>query len=145
MTPLDELPFAVRLTALHGELELARPRVDATLEVGDRETAVHLRVAPAEHIQVDAVEDDDAHEGGMLVVWLVRAARFPGCQHQAGSRRRPPSRLVCLDKDVGGFLRSVMTGRRPRSPYLPDHSGDQCVELTANVFSGDGDVPFGRS
>ena len=43
VAPLDELALAVRLAALHGQLELAAPVVDAALELGDREAAVERR------------------------------------------------------------------------------------------------------
>src|SRR5438045_1198270 len=61
VAPLDELALAVRLPALHRELELACPAVDAALELGDAEAAVHRWVAAPEHVQVDAVQDDDPH------------------------------------------------------------------------------------
>src|SRR5207302_10345255 len=66
VTPLDELSLVVRLAALHRELELAAPLVDATLELGDREAAVERRVPAPDDVEVDAVEDDYAHEGAML-------------------------------------------------------------------------------
>src|SRR4029079_6928636 len=61
VAPLDELPLVVRLAALDGQLERPRPLVDAALERGDREPSVELRVAAAEDVQIDAVEDEHPH------------------------------------------------------------------------------------
>src|SRR6266516_4337641 len=61
VAPLGELTLVVRLAALDGQLELPRPLVDAALELGDRQPAVHLRIATAEHVEVDAVQDGDPH------------------------------------------------------------------------------------
>src|SRR5205085_6991281 len=61
VAPFDELPLVVRLAALHRELELASPLVDAALELGDRNAAVELGIAPPDHVQVDPVQDENPH------------------------------------------------------------------------------------
>ena len=63
MQELDVLPFVVRLPAAHLQVELARPGVDLRLEVLDRLLAVDRLVAAAEQVQIDTVEDVDAHSG----------------------------------------------------------------------------------
>ena len=59
--PVDVLALAVRLLALHARAEIARPLIDPRLELVERGAAVLLRIAAAEHVEVDAVEDEDAH------------------------------------------------------------------------------------
>src|SRR5579871_3112085 len=66
VAPLDELPLVVRLPALHGQLSLTRPLVDPALELGDRQAAVQLGVATAEHVEIDTVEDEHSHVPGRL-------------------------------------------------------------------------------
>src|SRR5205085_10541258 len=61
VAPLDELGLAVRLPTLDGQLQLARPLVDAALQLGDRDAAVEARVSPAEDVQVHPVEHEDPH------------------------------------------------------------------------------------
>ena len=58
------LALVVRLPAPHLEAELARPRVDLRLEVLQRPVAVLRRVAASEEVEVDPVEDVDAHGRG---------------------------------------------------------------------------------
>ena len=61
MEEADVLALVVRLAAPHLEVELARPGVDLRLQVLDRLVAVDRLVAPAEQVEVDPVEDVDAH------------------------------------------------------------------------------------
>ena len=42
---------------------LSRPPVDARLELAMAESAVELRVALREHVEIDAVEDGHLHGG----------------------------------------------------------------------------------
>ena len=61
VTPVDELPFVVRLAAPDRAPDLVRPLVDLRLELGKRHPAVRRGVASVERIEVDAVQDDDSH------------------------------------------------------------------------------------
>src|SRR5262249_43502141 len=61
-----ELALAVRLPAGDVQLQLCRPLEDAGLELTDAEAAVELRVSPADDVEVDSIENGDAH-GGTLV------------------------------------------------------------------------------
>src|SRR4051794_12958966 len=114
VAPLDELALVVRLAAQDGELELPRPLVDPALELGDRQPSVQPRVAAAEDVQIDAVEDEHPHAPGRL--------RLP--PGGAGLRRRlttPAARSVtrgarsyvvyCPSRLALGSL----AGRRPRN------------------------------
>ena len=61
MEKADVLALVVRLAAPHLQVELAGPGVDLRLEILDRLAAVDRLVAPAEQVEVDPVEDVDAH------------------------------------------------------------------------------------
>src|SRR5205085_7472795 len=67
VTPIDVLALAVRLPAAHVAVKGGRPLVDLRLELVQRETAVELRVAPSEHVEIDPVEDGDLHGGPSLI------------------------------------------------------------------------------
>src|SRR4051812_48484196 len=60
--PFDELALAVRLPAAGADVEGVRPLVDLRLELIHAHAAVELRVAAPDHIEVDAVEDQDLHQ-----------------------------------------------------------------------------------
>ena len=62
----DVLALVVRLPAAHLEIELARPRVDLRLQILDRLVAVDRLVAPTEQVEVDPVEDVDAHAATLV-------------------------------------------------------------------------------
>src|SRR5689334_21552589 len=51
----------VGLAAAEVAAELRRPLVDARLELGHGQHSVERRVAPREHVEIDAVEDDHLH------------------------------------------------------------------------------------
>ena len=53
--------IVIRLPGAHRTSELDCPLVDAGLELGQPDPAVHGRIAAAEHVQVHAVQDDDPH------------------------------------------------------------------------------------
>ena len=59
---LDVLALVVRLAAPNLQVELPRPRIDLSLEILERTVSVGARVAPAEQIEIDTVEDVDAQE-----------------------------------------------------------------------------------
>ena len=63
---LDVLALVVRLPAADLEAQLAGPRVDLRLEILERAVAVDAGVASPEQVEVDPVEDVDAH-GPMLL------------------------------------------------------------------------------
>src|SRR5438093_3253029 len=67
VTPVDVFALAVGLAAAHTEAELARPRVDARLELLDRLAAVELRIAAADDVQVHAVEDVHTHAATLVL------------------------------------------------------------------------------
>src|SRR5262249_24005019 len=69
--PVDVDAFLVGLPAADGHAEILRPGVDPRLQLAEREAPLGRRVAAAEVVEVDAVQDLDSH-ARMLV---ARAAR----------------------------------------------------------------------
>ena len=53
--------FVVGLKAFHRRAQLARQLVQRGVDVGQRGRAVLRRVALAEHVEVDAVQDEEVH------------------------------------------------------------------------------------
>ena len=66
MDELDVLALVIRLAATHLQVELPRPGVDLSLEVLERTVSVRAGVALAEQVEIDTVEDVDAHRGKTL-------------------------------------------------------------------------------
>jgi hypothetical protein len=61
VAPLDVLALVVRVPAAHRAAELVRPLVDLGLQLVDPLAAVQRGVAAAEDVEVDAVQDLEAH------------------------------------------------------------------------------------
>src|SRR5882724_1137096 len=59
MQMFDELALTVALKEPRLEVELAGPVLDPVLQFGQRKPAIDLRIAPLEHIEVDAVHHLD--------------------------------------------------------------------------------------
>ena len=123
VAPVDELALVVRLPAAHGALELERPLVDPRLELGEAEAAVELGIAVPEHVEIDAVQDDDPHRLTLCdegVESLADALRLDVGRHarlarrveqrRAGPRRRAPSCRAASAAQAAS--RSTATGRR---------------------------------
>src|SRR5262245_6603701 len=77
VAPADVLGLAVRLTAVHLELELAAPFVDAALELVQAEPAVERRITATDDVEVDPVQDGDAHAATLLGDQLVERSPHP--------------------------------------------------------------------
>ena len=92
VAPVDELALVVRLPAARRALVLVRPRVDAALELGEREAAVVVGVAPVEHVEVDAVQDCDPHGATLTRDQRVERRTHVG-RGQLDADPRPPGRL----------------------------------------------------
>lgn len=58
---LDQLAFMVRLKTLNGRAQLAAQCLQVRVDLGQRRRAVLRRVALAEHIEIDAVQDKNFH------------------------------------------------------------------------------------
>src|SRR5690348_9384142 len=91
------------------------------LELVERETAVELRVAAAEHVEVDAVEDDDLHGQRSLVTHLARVARS----------------TICVTFTSGGPAGAASRVRRNGDTSVDN----QVVERAADVVLRKLDVP----
>src|SRR5581483_2706793 len=113
--PLDELALAVRLPAARVDVEGVRPGVDAALELVQADPAVDLRVAPAEHVEVGAVQDEDLHQR----MRLFNAARtssagsvFTVGPSSASSTTliSPPARFLSCSSASQARSRSTRTG-----------------------------------
>jgi len=76
VAPADVLGLAVGLAAVREQLELARPAVDTGLELVQADAPVQLRVTAVKDVEVDAVEDGDAHD-----VTLIRNELVEGGAH----------------------------------------------------------------
>src|SRR5689334_14500026 len=63
MQVLHELALGVGLKEARLQVELAGETLDLNLELGQGEVAVDVLVAPAEHVEVDAVQDLDPVPG----------------------------------------------------------------------------------
>ena len=55
------LAFVVGLKTIHLGTQFGRQRFDTLLDLGQRDRAVLFRVAVTEHVQVDAIEEEDFH------------------------------------------------------------------------------------
>src|SRR5688572_1471256 len=60
---VDVLALAVRLPAARRVADVLRPGIDLLLELAQRETAVERGVSALEDVEVDPVENVDAHPG----------------------------------------------------------------------------------
>ncbi len=60
-TRVHERAFVVRLHDHQLDLEAARQRLQALVDLRQRHRAVDLRLAAAEQVQVGAMQDQDAH------------------------------------------------------------------------------------
>ena len=61
MNALADFGFAVGLKAFELGAELLRKLLERRVDLGQRRRAIHAGLALAEHVQVDPVEDEDAH------------------------------------------------------------------------------------
>src|SRR5262249_36893126 len=116
VAPLHELALVVRLAALDGQLELPRPRIDLALELRDRQPSVELRVATAEDVQVDAVEDEDPHAINLSSSRRTSASgRATPCSGPSAPRRTkrgiPPRAFLSRCIACQARSRSTGTGR----------------------------------
>ena len=66
------------------DLELLRQRLQALVELGERHAAVDVRLAPAEQVQVGAVQDQDLH---FLFQFFSRLAISAGLKWQCACSR----------------------------------------------------------
>src|SRR5262249_47026254 len=114
--PVDELALVVRLPAASVQVELVRPRIDAALELVQAQAAVDPRVAPAERVEVRAVEDEDLHQSAMRLSSADRtssggrASTVGPCSPSKTRLIAPPVRFLSRKSACQARSRSTSTG-----------------------------------
>ena len=109
--PVDVRALVVRLAAADGQAELLAPRVEPRLELAKRERPVDGRIAPAELVQVDAVQHVHAHAR------TLGDERFERPPHvgvrELDPAHRLPGRLEQDELDAARLDLLVAAERRP--------------------------------
>ena len=122
MQVLDELRLAVGVKEARLQAELVSVTVDPALELVQRQVAVVLARAPAEHVQVDAVQDRDPVVGrwthprcssSTAALTLSGSTRWPttGSPGRSSRTKPTPSAVRFLSRSSAARTASTSTAR----------------------------------